>query len=77
MYYIMVLILFAFICVLIVGLLFSFAVIRKEEEFKEINFSIYYGVALFLFGLLLITRANEWHLHSGFSFTKAFVEKGG
>jgi branched-subunit amino acid ABC-type transport system permease component len=59
----MILIPFASICALIVGLLFSFAVIRKEEETKEIDFSIYCGVALFLIGIVLfITGANERHL---------------
>jgi Gpi18-like mannosyltransferase len=56
-------IIFVVIYALIFGLLFSFTVSRKGEEFKEISFSIYYGVALVLFGLFLfITRAHERHL---------------
>lgn len=56
-------IVFALIYALIFGLLFSFVVSRKQEDFKEISFSIYYGVALVLFGLFLfITRAHERHL---------------
>jgi Gpi18-like mannosyltransferase len=56
-------IIFAFIYALIFGLLFSFVVSRKDEEYREINVSIYYGAALVLFALFLfITRAHERHL---------------
>jgi Gpi18-like mannosyltransferase len=56
-------IIFAFIYAVIFGLLFSFVVSRKDEEFRETNLSIYYGVALVMFALFLfITRAHERHL---------------
>jgi Gpi18-like mannosyltransferase len=56
-------IIFALIYALILGLLFRFAVTRKDEELGGFSFSIYYSVTLVLFGLFLfVTRAHERHL---------------
>jgi Gpi18-like mannosyltransferase len=56
-------IIFAVIYALILGLLFRFAVTRKDEELGGFSISIYYSVTLVLFGLFLfVTRAHERHL---------------